>query len=149
MAFIGRITSGQELTQAQLDNNFLCHYPVGAIYMNANNPNSPNTYIGYGTWKKFAEGRVLLGEGTGFSAGSTGGSLSHTLTTGEIPSHSHPPADANSNKEEQRRGYGALQFKSVAGKGNNIKNSSFAGGDLSHNNVQPYITVYMWERTAT
>ena len=46
MAFTGRITKAQELTQTELDNNFLCHYPIGAIYMNANRSESPNIYIG-------------------------------------------------------------------------------------------------------
>ena len=146
MAFIGRITSGQELTQAQLDNNFLCHYPVGAIYMNANNSNSPNTYIGYGTWKKFAEGRVLLGETAGAALGDNGGSLSHKLTISELPSHNH---GSKEGAGRSKNGQGGRNTQ-LDGTGGTIQvNMTFTGGDEPHNNVQPYITVYMWERTAT
>ena len=150
MAFVGRVTSGQELTQAQLDNNFLCHYPVGAIYMNANRSDSPNNYIGYGKWKKFCQGRILVGDspsGSAFEAGEEGGSLSHKITTSELSSHNHPPDNANKSENQQRRGYGRNTFYGVSGTGDNIKNSSFAGNDLPHTNIQPYITVYMWERT--
>jgi len=47
MAFLGRTTKGSRLTAIELDKNFLSHYPIGAIYMNANRSDSPNKYIGY------------------------------------------------------------------------------------------------------
>ena len=144
MAFTGRINKAAELTQTELDNNFLCHYPIGAIYMNANRSDSPNIYIGYGIWKKYAEGRVLLGEGGGFSAGATGGTLSHAVTISEMPSHNH---DVTYNISRSDRGHS----------GNSVlwnhqstyqRYSGYTGGDEPHRNDQPYITVYMWERTA-
>jgi len=149
MAFVGRL-AGATLTQAQLDNNFLCHYPVGAIYMNANRSDSPNNYIGYGKWKKFCQGRILVGDspsGSAFEAGEEGGSLSHKVTISELSSHDHVAKGGRSGENQQRKGYGASTFYGVKGIGNNIKNSSFTGNDIPHSNIQPYITVYMWERT--
>lgn len=61
-------------------------YPVGSIYMSVN-ATSPSTLFG-GTWAKI-EGRFLLGSSSGYSLGATGGEATHTLTVGEIPSHTH------------------------------------------------------------
>ena len=71
-------------------------YPVGSIYMSTS-PTNPHNLFG-GTWEAYAQGRVLIGVGEGtdangvkktFSAGATGGEYEHTLTVGEMPSHSH------------------------------------------------------------
>lgn len=60
MAYTSRIFKNSELTQIELDNNFLCHWPIGSIYMNALNDNSPGDIIGYGNWSLFAQGYTLL-----------------------------------------------------------------------------------------
>jgi hypothetical protein len=60
MAYTSRVTKNTALTQAELDNNFLCHYPIGSLYMNALNNNSPGDIIGYGEWSLFAQGYTLL-----------------------------------------------------------------------------------------
>ena len=71
-------------------------YPVGSIYMSTS-PTNPHNLFG-GTWEAYAQGRVLIGVGQGtdangvkktFNAGATGGEYEHTLTVGEMPSHSH------------------------------------------------------------
>lgn len=61
-------------------------YPVGSIYLSVNSVN-PKTLFG-GTWAKI-EGRFLLGSSSGYSLGHTGGEATHTLTTMEMPSHTH------------------------------------------------------------
>lgn len=61
-------------------------YPVGSIYMSANNVN-PSTLFG-GTWQALS-GRFLLGADSTYAAGSTGGSATKTLTTNELPAHTH------------------------------------------------------------
>ena len=61
-------------------------YPVGSIYMSVNSTN-PGELFG-GTWKQI-QGRFLLGQGSGYSAGAMGGEASHTLTVAEMPSHYH------------------------------------------------------------
>ena len=72
-------------------------YPVGYIYMSTNSAN-PGTLFPGTTWEAYAQGRVLIGAGTGkdsrneektFTAGSTGGEYNHQLTVGELASHSH------------------------------------------------------------
>jgi microcystin-dependent protein len=72
-------------------------YPVGSIYTNAAVYTNPGTLLGFGTWVKFGEGKVLVGQdGTDidFNAlGETGGSKTHTLTENEMPSHNHSYTD--------------------------------------------------------
>jgi len=149
MAFLGRTTKGSNLTAAELDNNFLSHYPIGAIYMNANRSDSPNRYIGYGTWSKFAEGRALISaDATEDSVPineSPSGSLIHTLTSSELPSHTHKFHQIGNSEKDKDNGFAMIAESG----GNTIRFSNATGGGGSHNNVQPYVTVYMWERTGT
>jgi len=64
-------------------------YPVGSIYMNASVSTNPGTLLGFGTWSVIASGQMLLGNGSGYTAGSTGGSATTTLYTANLPSHTH------------------------------------------------------------
>lgn len=63
-------------------------YPVGAIYCSTVETN-PHELFGFGTWEYIEQGRVLLSQGDKYSAGSTGGAETHTLTTQEMPKHNH------------------------------------------------------------
>lgn len=63
-------------------------YPVGAIYCSTVETN-PHDLFGFGTWEYIEHGRVLLSQGNKYSAGSTGGAETHTLTTQEMPKHNH------------------------------------------------------------
>lgn len=63
-------------------------YPVGAIYCSTVETN-PHDLFGFGTWEYIEQGRVLLSQGDKYSAGSTGGAETHTLTVAEMPSHKH------------------------------------------------------------
>ena len=126
-------------------------YPVGSIYMNASNATNPGTLLGFGTWAAFGAGRVLVGidsSDTDFDgAEETGGSKTHALTTGELAAHNHAvgsndsgtgPGGAAGNQEHVRD----------AGVGNGpVTPTSTTGSGTAHNNVQPYIVVYMWKRT--
>lgn len=124
--------------------------PVGSLYFNATDNTNPGTLLGYGTWASFGAGRVLIGVGTGtdanaedmtFAQGDTGGEYEHTLTEAEMPSHTHDIDDRTGN------GSGGSRFGSP-----NSPTATFpsqaTGGDQPHNNLQPYIAVYMWKRTA-
>lgn len=62
-------------------------YPKGSIYMSMDST-SPSTLFG-GTWEPLDEGRVLIGCNDTYSAGSTGGEFTHTLTVDEMPTHTH------------------------------------------------------------
>jgi len=126
-------------------------YPVGSLYMNASNATNPASLLGFGTWAAFGAGRVLVGidsSDTDFDgAEETGGSKTHALTTGELAAHNHAvgsndsgtgPGGAAGNQEHVRD----------AGVGNGPATpTSTTGSGTAHNNVQPYIVVYMWKRT--
>lgn len=60
MAYTSRTSKGKPLSIAELDNNFMCHYPIGSIYLNAMDDRSPHELIGYGSWEPYAQGLVLL-----------------------------------------------------------------------------------------
>ena len=85
-------TTGGEV-QINGTNIFEKIYPVGSIYINATNSTNPGTLLGFGTWTAFGAGRVPVGidsSDTDFdTAEETGGSKTHTLTTNELPSHTH------------------------------------------------------------
>jgi hypothetical protein len=127
--------------------NALELYPVGSIYINATDSTNPSTLLGYGTWVAFGEGRVLVGldsSDTDFdTAEETGGSKTHTLTVDEIPAHTHSYDDwAGAGTAGGSSSTDSRQTTSVS------KTSGSTGGGDPHNNLQPYITVYMWKRTA-
>lgn len=134
------------LLLAKLDETALLNktYPVGSIYMSTDGT-SPASLFG-GTWLAL-EAKFLIGAGSGYTAGSTGGEASHTLTVSEMPSHSHTPA-GHDNFMRFVGGSANLGYVS----GNQIYaeplNLSNTGGGDAHNNMPPYLVVYMWERTA-
>lgn len=123
-------------------------YPVGVIYESTSST-SPATIMG-GTWERFGNGRVLVGvsenESEFNSVNKSGGSKTHTLTIDEMPSHSHAQyVSANNGNQAIRRDYSSDGNSSLYPQGNNTGNT---GGNKPHNNLQPYVTVYRWRRTA-
>lgn len=125
-------------------------YPVGSVYISISSNFNPNTSFG-GTWERFGQGRTLIGEGTGndgstsmtFTANSTGGEYKHKLTVDEMPSHDHYLSGYSN-------AFGSSYYYNLVGGANNYgsKSTDKNGGDASHNNIQPYITVYFWKRKA-
>mgnify|MGYP003654770072 CR=1 FL=1 len=124
-------------------------YPVGSIYFNAAVATNPATLLGFGTWAAYGGGRVMVGvhsSGTFDGLNETGGAETHTLSTSEIPSHSHDVTWPRSNNSG---GGGPTSPCTSAGDGGALTQvSQTQGGGGAHNNLQPYITVYMWKRTA-
>lgn len=125
-------------------------YPVGSIYLSVASTN-PGTSLGFGTWVAFGTGRALVGIDTGQTefntVEKTGGAKTHTLTTGEIPAHNHY---ISANFPLTYAGYGqnsAINGNAVQNYGEKYTNNNTGGGG-AHNNLQPYITCYMWKRTA-
>ena len=127
-------------------------YPVGSIYTNAGVATNPGTLLGFGTWSAFGAGRVIVGvdsTDTDFDAvRETGGSKtdSHALTIAELPSHTH---------ETTLRGNGENETQNFPSASDNTDpsrtmTSGATGGGAAHSHdiVQPYITAYMWRRTA-
>lgn len=130
-------------------------YPVGAIYMSVNSTNPGNLFGG--KWEQIKD-RFLLAAGDTYAAGSTGGEAQHTLTIAEMPSHSHTErlGDAsnpqNINRLRRAVSGGGIQGVKIdatfsASLGEDIT-TDFTGDSNPHNNMPPYLTVYMWKRTA-
>ena len=121
-------------------------YPIGAIFTTTAvyaNSAAVVTAIGGTTWTSFGAGKVLIGldsSDTDFdTVEETGGSKTHTLTTAEMPAHTH---------EGGYTGSASFHVGQSSGGGPIAGPTSSTGGDGAHNNVQPYIVVYMWKRTA-
>lgn len=131
-------------------------YPVGSIYMTVDKDRDPAAFLG-GTWERWGQESSEL----------TGGEKQHTLTTSETPTHTH-----DISVKPDRSGYGGsiyitteqgsyVKYLPTANSTNNrigleaglvspdsVVLMSKSGGDKPHNNLQPYITCYMWKRTA-
>ena len=121
-------------------------YPVGAIYISTSSTN-PQTLFG-GTWESI-QGRFLLGVGGGYTAGSTGGEATHTLTSAEMPKHSHGIKFGGGDTDQTMvvsRSYVQSNRWWWSDASDAIVQE--AGGSAAHNNMPPYLTVYMWKRTA-
>lgn len=125
-------------------------YPVGTIYTTVVATN-PGTIFG-GTWVEFGAGRVLVGRSSGETefdtVEKTGGAKTVTLSTAQIPAHQHTVGDALWGQIE---GYGQVTVGSTSNdnKADIVSGtSSWTGGGGAHNNIQPYIVVYFFKRTA-
>ena len=121
-------------------------YPVGSIYLSASET-SPAILFG-GTWERI-EDRFLLAAGSSYAAGTEGGEASHTLTNNEIPSHTHNINASYSNPGSAT----SVNGKLLAGHDENSWLWEFAstgstGDGEAHNNMPPYLAVYMWKRVA-
>lgn len=120
--------------------NFI--YPVGYVITLGVSTN-PGTLLGIGTWTAVA-GRVIVGIDSGQTEfdtlDETGGAKTHTLNITEIPAHTHT-YDKTSAGAGSSPGSGETQsYTSTA--------SGSSGGGGAHNNLQPYIVKYVWQRTA-
>lgn len=133
-------------------------YPIGCIYTSTVATN-PNTVFGFGTWSQFGQGRVLVGQDSGQTefdvVEETGGAKTHTLTSNEMPAHTHVQ-NAHSHTidvvpQSFRDGTSSNDVRAMGGSGNTGSTTATnqnTGGGLAHNNLQPYVVVYFWKRTA-
>jgi microcystin-dependent protein len=151
-------------------------YPVGAIVVFAIGT-SPATLFGRGTWTAIGAGRVLVGQDAGDptfdTLGAVGGAKTHTLTSAEMPSHTHVQdphthvqnahshtQSVNSATTGGLSGYtpdtssntgvtsGYSTGAATATNQSTTATNQSAGGGGAHNNLQPYLVVKMWQRTA-
>lgn len=135
----------------------LAAHPVGSVYQSTVDT-SPESLFG-GTWEEIRD--VFLLAAGNHTAGNMGGEETHTLTVREMPSHAH---------HMRISGYVGWETQHISGyvlnhQSNAILNVSAyetdlphtANGDLNiigtgddeaHNNMPPYLTIYMWKRTA-
>lgn len=129
-------------------------YPVGSIYMSVNST-SPSTLFG-GTWEQL-KNRFLLGVSEYFPVGAIGGEAEHLLSNDELP--------ANMGSLRALGWVGTGDYVATTGVVTRLSASStdrtlpagsdvqsgtylFSGGGKVHNNMPPYLAVYMWKRTA-
>lgn len=127
-------------------NNFIdTIYPLGSIYMTTSSTN-PNVLFP-GTFWFPIQNRFLFGVGDGYKAGATGGEATHTLTAVEMPTHRHriyypnaggPYGDANISYPESAGVNKTWQAE--------MCKTEIAGDGVAHNNMPPYLAVYIWKR---
>ena len=103
---------------------------------------SPQTLFG-GTWTQIKD-RFLLACGDTYTNGTTGGEATHKLTVNEMPSHNHSNYVTNGWGSKDW-GYN-FSYTNTAALNNGA--SGFEGGNQPHNNMPPYLAVYIWKRTA-
>ena len=124
-------------------------YPVGSVYVNASNITNPATLLGFGTWARVGAGKVMVDIDSGDTdfdtLGETGGDKTHELTVDEMPEHNHALTQG-----QLVTGSGDTEGSSgrYSSSGTDLTDIAPKGGGLAHNNVQPYIVVAMWKRTA-
>lgn len=143
-------------------------YPVGSIYTNATSAVNPGTLLGFGTWTAFGAGRVMVGfnasnslfdtaEETGGSADAIVVSHTHTATsTVTDAGHSHTFSTNVLGQSGSSSGVGwtggsqpIIGGTQSATTGITVATTNASTGSSGTNaNYQPYITVYMWKRTA-
>jgi microcystin-dependent protein len=136
-------------------------FPIGYI-ISVDNPDfDPHDFYIDGVWEQI-KGRVIVGvdeNQTEFNTtGKTGGEKTHTLTVSEMPSHHHGIVNENpADQSRPRVGYGegkgtlnGLRPSSTSWRSNSFEGyleTLSAGGNQAHNNLQPYLTCYIWTRT--
>lgn len=127
-------------------------YYIGKIIIDTKNIN-PSTYLGFGTWEKWGEGRVPVGvdlEAEEFKeVEKMGGEKQHTLTVAEMPEHRHNVDRECAVMVADKPGWLTFSEGNVkVGRSDNWNLTGTAGNGNGHNNLQPYITCYMWKRVA-
>ena len=157
-ANVATAANSEKLDGRTLAEIMLALYPVGAVYISANST-SPASLFG-GTWESIG-GRFLLGADATYKAGSTGGEATHTLTEEEMPRiygevHMHGEGAGGSVIASVSGAFTAITEE--PGYDNSASVGSIAtsvsaykinvGGDQSHNNMPPYLAVYMWKRVS-
>jgi hypothetical protein len=132
-------------------------WPVGSIHLSTVATN-PNTTLGGGTWVRIAEGRTLIGEGTGagLTARTAGAELGAEAGAATVPEHSHTITDPGHDHSDSGAAQGDADG---APNGQNWGGSHQTGsattgitidneGGTVDTNMQPSLVVYIWERTA-
>lgn len=172
VTFNGLGGGGGEISAEQVLNIV---YPVGSIYMSVN-ATSPQELFG-GTWEKL-EDRFLVGASATYTAESTGGEATHKLTEAEMPTHTHSGSGSTNSAGSHRhslddRWTGSVSSGSWLARGSGSPDYCWgptsrtintdsdgshshsvslsignAGSGQPHNNMPPYLAVYMWKRTA-
>lgn len=137
-----------DLMKQKLGGGVMCPYGVGDIYITTSSTNPASKWSGT-TWTQIT-GRFLLAAGGGYTAGNTGGSSTVTLSISQIPSHNHTYVNGGVYCWNIGNGMNAPAWGNWAQDGYSTTGTvtGSQGGSGAHNNMPPYLVVYMWKRTA-
>lgn len=130
-------------------------YPVGSVFI-TESAADPATTLGGGTWVQYAKGRCLVGQDPAQAEfdtiGETGGAKTHALTVAQMPPHTHEISGLDHSPGVPTGPFWYFQTANSAPGdvyGIDTKSTGGSGGSAQpHNNLQPYIVVYFWKRTA-
>lgn len=117
-------------------------WPIGSVYISVNSTD-PSSLFG-GKWEQLKD-RFLLGCGTKIN-GTIGGEENHTLSINEMPSHNHNAVSTSGQSETLN----LYPFSMVTSQYNVVDTNVIrpTGGGQAHNNMPPYLVVYMWKRVS-
>ena len=139
-------------------------YPIGSIYISMNNTN-PGTTFGFGTWTQIQD-RFLLAAGSTYTGGSTGGAATVALSKTQVPNvngniHLHAQTIAtdvhnvtgcfsslHTNEDSYVTGSDGVAIIKTGANSIGVINFDNGGTGAAHNNMPPYLTVYIWQRTS-
>lgn len=145
----GKITGNLDIEGTLKNNNKTIldlTYPIGSIYMSIKSTN-PSSLFG-GTWIVWGSGRVPVGVDTSDTdfdtVEKTGGEKTHTLTVDEMPSHNHAQSLSGTGEDSGAIYDWSIQQTRRLYSGSDL--ATFTGGNQPHNNLQPYVTCYMFKR---
>ena len=147
---IGKVSEKEKTLELAQDWELVVHgetlidliYPVGSIYMSVN-ATSPNLLFG-GEWRQITD-KFLLGAGGSYPVNSSGGETMHKLTIDEMPKHRHSMSMSNQGNGTMDYCHQGVNSKTGYNDGYKYP-TAYTGGNKAHNNMPPYVAVYMWKR---
>ena len=140
-----RATKKETALQNSIEAINNAQHPIGSIYMSMNS-NSPASIFG-GTWEQLKK-CFLFAAGDNYKAGSTGGEYTHVLTVNEMPTHTHSIGRGWGTDTGETRFVYAESAQKYANWSDAELKTYDTGGSQPHNNMPPYLAVYMWKRIA-
>ena len=146
----GGIAATPAAVKAAIAEAKLAAWPIGSIYMSVNSTSPANLFGG--TWERISD-TFLFAASSSYPAGSTGGEFTHKLTQSELPNYSLSVANG-SNVIRSKTGSSADAYVQTQSSGWGIPNwesktvtVASGGSGAAHNNMPPYLSVWMWKRT--
>lgn len=146
----GGIAATPAAVKAAIAEAKLAAWPIGSIYMSVNSTSPANLFGG--TWERLSD-TFLFAASSSYPAGSTGGEFAHKLTQSELPNYSLSVANG-SNVIRSKTGSSADAYVQTQSSGWGIPNwesktvtVASGGSGAAHNNMPPYLSVWIWKRT--
>lgn len=119
-------------------------YPVGSIYISMNSTD-PSTYFG-GVWQRIKKAFLFAADDASYIAGGTGGEEKHALTEAENGPHTHVYTNKGGNVASGVSWYASSTYDNGSAPDTYALGTQSSGQGAPHNNMPPYLVVYMWQR---